>query len=110
MNHEPMEVFLRTDRMILRRFTAADLDNLVELDSDPDVMRFLTNGRPTPYEEIRDDVLPRILAGYERSARHGRWAAIERGTGRFLGWFSLALPDHGDPDEADLGYRLRREV
>jgi RimJ/RimL family protein N-acetyltransferase len=95
--------------MILRRFTGADLDNLFELDSDPEVMRFLTNGKPTPYEEIRDGVLPRVLAEYERSPRHGRWAAIERRTGRFLGWFSLTLPDHGDLDEANLGYRLRRE-
>jgi hypothetical protein len=53
-----MDVFLETDRLVLRRFTAADLDNLVELDSDPDVMRYITGGRPTPCEEVRDEVLP----------------------------------------------------
>lgn len=104
-----MEPVLTTERMWLRRFTPADVDNLYELDSDPEVMRFLTNGRPTPYGVVRDEVLPRILAEYERSARHGQWAAEERGTGRFLGWLSLALPDDGDPDQAELGYRLRRE-
>ncbi len=104
-----MDVFLQTERMTLRRFTGADLDDLVELDSDPEVMRFLTNGRSTPYEVVRDDVVPRILAEYEGSSRHGRWAATDTGTGRFLGWFSLARPDHDDLDEADLGYRLRRE-
>jgi RimJ/RimL family protein N-acetyltransferase len=115
MNHDPVDVFLHTDRIILRRFTTDDLDHLVALDSDPEVMRYLTNGGPTPYEVVRDDILPRILAEYERSPRHGRWAAIDRSTGRFLGWLSLALPDHGDPDQGDpdqanLGYRLRREV
>jgi RimJ/RimL family protein N-acetyltransferase len=110
MNDDPVDVLLRTERMILRRFTSADLDDLVALDSDPEVMRFLTNGRPTAYEMVRDDVLPRILAEYERSPRHGRWAATDTGTGRFLGWFSLARPDHDDLDEANLGYRLRREV
>lgn len=107
-HHGGVEAVLATERMRLRRFTPGDVDNLYELDSDPEVMRFLTNGRPTPYGVVRDELLPRILAEYERSDRHGRWAAVERSTGRFLGWFSLDLPD-GDPDQADLGYRLRRE-
>jgi RimJ/RimL family protein N-acetyltransferase len=110
VNHGPVDVFLRTARMNLRRLSDADLDDLVRLDSDPAVMRFLTNGAPTPYEAVRDDILPRILAEYERSPRHGRWAAIGNSTGRFLGWFSLAMPDHDDLDEANLGYRLQREV
>ena len=42
-----MQVFLETERMVLRRFTAADVDHLVDLDSDPEVMRFLTGGIPT---------------------------------------------------------------
>ena len=63
-----MDVFLETDRLVLRQFTAADLDNLVELDSDPDVMRYITGGRPTPREHVRDEVLPAFLAYYERFA------------------------------------------
>jgi RimJ/RimL family protein N-acetyltransferase len=35
-----MQVFLETDRLVLRRFTSADADNLVSLDADPDVMRY----------------------------------------------------------------------
>lgn len=35
-----MDVFLQTDRLRLRRFTTADVDNLVALDGDPEVMRF----------------------------------------------------------------------
>ena len=30
-----MHIYLETERLILRRFTEADVDNLVELDSDP---------------------------------------------------------------------------
>jgi len=43
-----VRVFLETGRLALRRFTEADVDNLVDLDGDPDVMRFLTGGKPTP--------------------------------------------------------------
>lgn len=102
-----MTVFLTTDRMRLRQFTVADLDNLHALDADPAVMRLLTNGVPTPLPVIRDEILPGILRTYERSERHGRWAAEHLPTGDFLGWFSLDLPA-GDPDQAELGYRLRR--
>lgn len=42
-----MQVFLETERLVLRRFSMADADNLVELDGDPEVMHFITGGRPT---------------------------------------------------------------
>lgn len=105
-----MHVVLETDRLLLRQFTAADEDNLVELDSDPEVMRFLSGGRPTPREVIRRDVLPRILRDYQQYAgRFGLWAAVAKADGRFLGWFELRPRDGGSPDEVELGYRLRRE-
>jgi RimJ/RimL family protein N-acetyltransferase len=103
-----MHVFLRTDRMVLRQFTAADVDLLVELDSDPDVMRYVTGGRPTPREEVERDVLPAFLAYYERFAGYGFWAAIEVVTGDFLGWFHFRPREGGRLDEAELGFRLRR--
>src|SRR5215217_5494879 len=105
-----MDVFLETDRLVLRRFTAADLDNLVELDSDPDVMRYITGGRPTPREQVRDEVLPAFLAYYERFAGYGFWAAVDKASGQFLGWFHLRPPEGASPDEPELGYRLRRSA
>jgi RimJ/RimL family protein N-acetyltransferase len=105
-----MDVFLETERLLLRRFTADDVDLLIELDSDPDVMHHITGGRPTSREEIVSDVLPAFLDYYRRYAGFGFWAAVERSTGRFVGWFHLR-PAHGDgPDEVELGYRLRRDV
>jgi RimJ/RimL family protein N-acetyltransferase len=105
-----MEVFLETDRLVLRRFTADDVDNLVELDGDPDVMHFITGGRPTPREEIRDDVLPAFLDYYQRFAGYGFWAAIEKSTGEFLGWFHLRPPEGHRLDDVELGYRLRKSA
>jgi RimJ/RimL family protein N-acetyltransferase len=106
-----VHVFLETERLILRRFTADDVDNLVELDSDPDVMRYITGGRGTSRAEIEDDVLPAFLAYYERFPGYGFWAVIEKTTGDFLGWFHLrpALHD-GRPTEPELGYRLRQSA
>ncbi|CAN5574830.1 GNAT family N-acetyltransferase [soil metagenome] len=105
-----MHVFLETERLILRRFTEADVDNLVELDSDPDVMRYIT-GKPTPRDLIENDYLPSFLEYYERSDRYGFWAAIEKSTGTFIGWFHFRPPrDSTDPNVAELGYRLRKDA
>jgi RimJ/RimL family protein N-acetyltransferase len=103
-----VQTILTTDRLLLREFTMDDVDLLVELDSDPAVMRFLTNGKPTPREQVEREQLPRILADYRRYPGLGRWAAIERSTGEFLGWLSLQPVAGGT--EADLGYRLRRST
>jgi RimJ/RimL family protein N-acetyltransferase len=105
-----MQIFLETERLALRRFTADDVENLVDLDSDPDVMHFITGGRPTPRGEIENEILPAFLGYYERFAGYGFWAAVEKSTGRFVGWFHFR-PAHGaPPGEVELGYRLRRSA
>jgi RimJ/RimL family protein N-acetyltransferase len=104
-----MAGYLQTPRLILRQFTAADVDALVELDSDPAVMRYVTGGRGTPRAEIRDEVLPFWMAYDQRGEGYGFWAAIDRATADFLGWFHLRPhPGGDDPRGAELGYRLRR--
>lgn len=95
---------LETDRLTLRRFTIADVDALTDLDSDPEVMFFITGGRPTPRAEIAEEVLPHWLALDARGDGYGFRAAVERATGDFLGWFHLRRESRG----AELGYRLRR--
>lgn len=102
-----MPVYLETQRLLLRRFTSDDVDNLVALDADPAVMRFVTGGMATPRDEIANDYLPAFLAYYQRGERWGFWAAIEKQSGGFLGWFHLR-PHVGDAeDEPELGYRLK---
>ncbi len=98
-----MDVYLETERLVLRRFTAGDVDLMVELDSDPAVMRYLTGGKPTPPEVVRKRNLPNIIAGYETwGGRFGLLAAQETDTGVFIGWF-LLRPERGGPlDKVEL--------
>lgn len=101
-------VLLETERLILRRFTGADADELFALDDDPQVMRYINGGLPASLEEIERTDLPHFLRQYETLPGWGFWAAIERSTGALLGWFHLC-PDKGAPaDEPELGYRLHR--
>ena len=102
---------MQTERLTLRRFAADDADLLIELDSDPAVMRYLTGGEPTAPEVVRERDLPSILGEYERwGGTFGVFAAHELDSGGFIGWFCLR-PERGGPaDEVELGYRLRREA
>lgn len=105
-----MQIFLETERLVLRQFTESDVDNLVELDSDPEVMRFINGGRPTSRREIESDVLPAFLDYYGRFAGYGFWAAIEKSGGRFVGWFHFRPAKAAPPDGVELGYRLLKSV
>jgi hypothetical protein len=67
-----MQVFLETPRLVLRRFTLADVDNLVSLNADPDVMRFITGGIPIGRVEIEDELLPAFLGYNERFDGYGK--------------------------------------
>ena len=109
MTKREMRVILETPRLVLRQFTEADVDNLFNLDSDPEVMRYLSGGLPTPHEKIRDQIIPFHLGVYDRVDRLGTWAAESAATGEFLGWLCFRV-GHGSDDVTDieLGYRLRR--
>ena len=93
-----------TARLALRPVTPADRADLIALEADPSVMRYLNGGRPVPQAGCAhgDFLTPR---GSEPEVL----AAHERATGHFVGWF--ALFDDGMVDgirTAELGYRLRR--
>jgi RimJ/RimL family protein N-acetyltransferase len=114
-----MKVFLETERLILRQLTEEDADNLFELDSDPEVMRFINGGKPTDYEVIQKQTLPKFLGYYKTFENLGLWATVEKSSNDFIGWFhfypaienkfavELQLVDN---DEIALGYRLRKST
>jgi RimJ/RimL family protein N-acetyltransferase len=104
-----MRAILETERLALRRFTADDVDNLVALDSDPEVMRYLNGGAPTSRDVIERDILPNFLRSYAPCEGFGVWAVIEKASGDFLGWISFR-PEEDDAKVVSLGYRLRRSA
>jgi RimJ/RimL family protein N-acetyltransferase len=88
---------MNTARLVLRRFTPDDVELLVTLNGDPEVMRYLGNGRPMSRAAVMAKELPRVLAVH---GSLGFWAAFA--SDRFVGWF-CAEPA---PDGVEIGYRL----
>jgi RimJ/RimL family protein N-acetyltransferase len=106
MSERDRHIVMKTPRLTIRQFTEDDVDNLFNLNSDPEVMRYL--GRPAPREVLRDEIIPFHLGVYQRLDRLGTWAAEASGTGEFLGWFHFRPGPDGDVTNIDLGYRLHR--
>jgi RimJ/RimL family protein N-acetyltransferase len=100
-----VSVRLETERMRLRKFTPDDLDHLFQLDRDPDVIRYAATD-PPDYETVRDRILPRVLRSYSAGDGLGYFAAVEKDTGEFLGWFQLTPREVRG--EVELGYRLKK--
>ena len=103
------DILFETERLYLRRLWPDDARLLFELDSDPEVMRFISKGQPTPLARMQNEYLPRILSYYRSWPPQGFWIAHLRATHEFIGWFHLR-PDKMQPDEMELGYRLKRGV
>src|SRR5262249_59816044 len=103
------EFLLQTDRLYLRQFRQGEAPLFFELDSDPEVMRFITKGVPTPLEKIENEILPRVLRYYSLDPPQGCWAAHLLVDGQFIGWFHLRA-DRIEQEEMEIGYRLRRRA
>jgi RimJ/RimL family protein N-acetyltransferase len=98
-----------TQRLRLEPLTAEHGELLAGLDSDPDVMRFIT-GRARSREEVLRDWLPLMVEEMGVEGLLGYWVGFgPADRSSFAGWWCLT-PAPDDPRSAELGYRLRREA
>ncbi|CAG5083251.1 GNAT family N-acetyltransferase [Parvicella tangerina] len=99
---------ITTDRLILRKFKLSDVQDIYELDSDPDVHEFLGNNPISTIKECKE-IIRGVLDQYEKYDI-GRYAIELKETGEMVGWSGLKyetmLPQFGD--YYDLGYRLKK--
>lgn len=95
-------VVLQTRQLTLNPCCPDDRADFIELERDPEVMRFLNGGLAVDYETIGPEatfLMPRGTESYV-------WTARRTANGAFVGWFCLWPESNG---LAELGYRLRRE-
>ncbi|WP_042393179.1 GNAT family N-acetyltransferase [Streptacidiphilus carbonis] len=102
------EVVLRTERLVLRGWRDEDLETLVELNSDPEVMRYIGEGK----------VLDREQSAAALASFRERWAEQGFGlfpvelaeTGELTGWVGLNVPRFLPEvmPAVEIGWRLLR--
>lgn len=100
---------LQTARIRLVPLADEHLEYEIELDSDPEVMRYLGDGRARTREEV-EILHGRRLAAADRVPGLGFWVGFV--DGEFVGWWVLEPPQRADQGpvegQAELGYRLLR--
>lgn len=102
-----MEVFIETERFILRELIREDVDGIFRLEADPEVHKHLGNNPILIKEQALDEIFF-IQAHYEEYGI-GRWAIIDKKTNDFVGWVGLEYiteETNGKKNYYDLSYRL----
>lgn len=97
---------LESERLLVRRFTLDDLDDLAALLGDAAVTEHLGGVKDRAAAE--STLRTRGLDYYDVHPGLGMWATIARASGRFVG-FHVLNHIHGEPD-IQVGYALRREA
>lgn len=106
-----MNIFIKTDRFILREIEESDLDAMFQLDNDPEVHQYLGNN-PINNKEQALAVIQFIRNQYQEN-EIGRWAVVEKATNNFVGWSGFKLitePTNEHVNYLDFGYRFIRSV
>ena len=101
-----MKTSFETERLLLREMLPSDDVGMFELNSNPEVHRFLGNKPQTSIEQSREwivDIRQQYLVN-----GIGRWSVVLKETGEFIGWCGLKIERHinGHDQFYDLGYRF----
>ena len=101
-----MKTVIETERLLLRPMLLSDTAGMFELDSNPEVLRYLGNKPLTDIEQSRE-IIENIHRQYLENGI-GRWAVILKETNEFIGWSGLKVEKNinGHEQFYDLGYRF----
>ena len=102
----------RTARLDFKLMDEHDAPLLFELDSDPHVMKYLSRGKVTSMQTIKDVFIPRMQAYRNIEKGWGLWQVNITPTGEFIGWvlirpmdFFTESPNYHD---IEIGWRFKR--
>jgi RimJ/RimL family protein N-acetyltransferase len=97
-------VTLETERLRLRMFRESDLDVYARMCADPEIMRYLGEGKPLTRAEAWRSMAG--ILGHWQLRGYGLWAVEERATGTLIGRIGHIDPE-GWPG-FELGWMLDR--
>jgi ribosomal-protein-alanine N-acetyltransferase len=95
---------VETERLRLRAFTPADLDDLQLVFGDTQVMKYISGGTPRSREETEIG-LGRTIEGWQRRG-FGFWAVTFKDDDKLIGYCGLVFLE--DTTEVEVAYGFRR--
>lgn len=99
------EVRLETERLVLRMFRETDFEAYTRIFADPEVMRYVSDGKPLSRQEAWRSLAFQL--GHWALRGYGMWAVEEKASGSLVGRIGLLNPE-GWPG-FELGWALGRE-
>ena len=106
-----MNLILESQRLIYRPFELSDAQALFEMDSNPNVHKYLWQ-KPTLDIDESIQIIEMLHKQYKENGI-GRFATILKETGEFIGWTGIKfVNDHienGNTNFFDYGYRLNEK-
>ncbi len=102
-------MILKTERLIIRALDFSDESDIFEMDSDPEVHRFIDNNPVKSITQTRE-FIGTIQKQYKE---HGvaRWALVCKETHECLGWAGFEFfktPVNNHVNFYELGYRFKK--
>ncbi|HEU4391878.1 MAG TPA: GNAT family N-acetyltransferase [Blastocatellia bacterium] len=95
---------IKTARLLLRPLEPSDFEAYAAFSADPDVMRYIAEGRPLTREEAWRNMA--MMIGHWHLRGYGNWAVEERSTGSMIGRLGFWNPE-GWPG-FELGWLIAR--
>ena len=95
---------LETQRLTLRGLREEDLDAYADMCGDPEVMRYIGNGKPLSHRQSWRSMA--MILGHWQLRGYGMWAVEERQSGELIGRIGCWQPE-GWPG-FEIGWMLRR--
>ena len=96
-----MLTIFETERLLVRQYYPDDQHNFFLLNGSEEVMKYI---RPAKSKEETDQYFLEIMDHANSAIIYGRWAALEKSTGNFIGSFCVIEVDK--TDRMQLGYAL----
>jgi RimJ/RimL family protein N-acetyltransferase len=106
-----MDIILESERLLYRPFKLSDAPALFEMDSNPNVHKYLWQ-KPTLHIDESIQIIEMVQKQYVEN-KIGRFATILKETSEFIGWTGIKfVNDHienGNTNFYDYGYRLNEK-
>ena len=101
-----------SERLCYKLMDASDADLLFELDQDPAVMKYLTNGKPSSRTHINNVLLPRMQKYRNPDKGWGLWQVNHVESKSYIGWILVRpmnfFSDNRNDADIELGWRFKQ--
>lgn len=101
----------RTTRLSFRLMNENDAELLYELDNDPEVMKYLTRGKISSMQTIKEVFIPRLNAYRNEQKGWGLWQVNIIESNTFIGWVlvrPMGFFEQPDYSDLEIGWRFKQ--